>query len=363
MVCAIGTPKRHPESGVFWFRKRVPDRLKTKVGKCEIKFSLRTRDPVIARLKNLEAMVEIERAWAAYDLVGVNGVNGATGAVVPVQCKSSLSNASVAGESPSDELSAVSASSSPNGGKNGNVIKLRKVFESYAVEAELSPATFKWWRPVIDHLVAHLGHDDAGRMARTDVIAWKDALLKEGRSTRTVRDVYLASVRATLQYVVDQGLIAENPAGRVKVRVKKSLHEREQGFDHEEARIILAATLRPSSERTSAEMAAARRWVPWLCAYTGARVNEITCISGRDIIERNGITMIRIKAETAKTRRSRNVPLHPHLIEQDFLEYARSRGSRSLFYEPSRSRGGMDGNPHYKKVGERLAEWVTIEPA
>jgi hypothetical protein len=64
MACALGTPKGRPESGVYWFRKRAPDRLKAKVGKSEIKFSLRTRDPDIARLRNLEAMVKIERAWA-----------------------------------------------------------------------------------------------------------------------------------------------------------------------------------------------------------------------------------------------------------------------------------------------------------
>jgi hypothetical protein len=64
MACALGTPKRRPESGIYWFRKRVPDRLRAKVGKSEIKFSLRTREPDVARLRNLEAMLEIERAWA-----------------------------------------------------------------------------------------------------------------------------------------------------------------------------------------------------------------------------------------------------------------------------------------------------------
>lgn len=81
-----------------------------------------------------------------------------------------------------------------------------------------------------------------------------------------MRDVYLAAVKATLQYAVDQGILAANPAAGVKVRVKKALIEREKGFDHQEARVILAATLRPPSNIISVEMAGARRWVPWLCA-------------------------------------------------------------------------------------------------
>ena len=48
MVHAFGTPKRHPESGVFLFRKRVAERKKT-VGKGEIKFLPQTRDVVVAR--------------------------------------------------------------------------------------------------------------------------------------------------------------------------------------------------------------------------------------------------------------------------------------------------------------------------
>jgi integrase len=354
MACAFGTPKRRPESGIYWFRKRVPDRLKAKVGKREIKFSLRTRDPDVARLRNLQAMVEIERAWAAYDLAGVRA---APRSVVPIQDNSTQSAVFMAGVSLTAETSQSGPDASTGPDANGAAASLRTIFESYAEEAELAPATVKRWAPVIDRFVVHLGHDDPRRIDRTDVVAWKDILMKEGRTAVTVRDVYLAAIRATLQYGVDQGLLAENPAGRVKVRVKKPLHHREKGFDHEEARTILAATLLPASEKISIEMAAARRWVPWLCAYTGARVNEITCLSGRDIVERNGIAMIRIPAETNKTRKSRDVPLHPHVIEQGFLDYARSRPG-PLFYAPARARGGKNGNPHYKKIGERLAEWV-----
>ncbi|UVO30317.1 DUF6538 domain-containing protein [Bradyrhizobium arachidis] len=67
MVCALGTPKRHPQSGIFLFRKRVPERLRDAVGKSEIKFSLQTRDPVVARIRNLEETARLERAWLEID--------------------------------------------------------------------------------------------------------------------------------------------------------------------------------------------------------------------------------------------------------------------------------------------------------
>ncbi|WP_143271760.1 hypothetical protein [Bradyrhizobium mercantei] len=81
---------------------------------------------------------------------------------------------------------------------------------------------------------------------------------------------------------------------------------------------------------------------------------------GRDIVVRDGIVMMRIRAENNKTREFREVPLHSHIIEQGLLDYVKSRGTRPLFYDPARSRGGKDSNPHHKKVGERLAKWGPL---
>jgi hypothetical protein len=50
----------------------VPDRLKVFVGTREIKISLRTRDPAVARIRNLEEMLRIERLWAKFDGVALN---------------------------------------------------------------------------------------------------------------------------------------------------------------------------------------------------------------------------------------------------------------------------------------------------
>lgn len=88
MVTALGTPKRHPESGVYLFRKRVPERLKQSVGKSEIKFSLRTRDPVMARISNLEETARLEREWSGIDAATADGT---TRAVAHLHCRTSAS--------------------------------------------------------------------------------------------------------------------------------------------------------------------------------------------------------------------------------------------------------------------------------
>lgn len=63
------------------------------------------------------------------------------------------------------------------------------------------------------------------------------------------------------------------------------------------------------------------------------------------------------EAGTVKTKRFRDVPIHPRLVEMGFLA---SVGTRSgpLFDDPARGRGGSDADPISKTVGERLAAWV-----
>jgi integrase len=356
--------RRHADSGIFLLRKRVPERLKKIVGKGEIKLSLRTRDPVVARIRHLEELAKIERAWSGIDAAIIDGEGRVLAAF---QCKS------VSDAEPARTVAAGADSSSPTDPSQAGPslagptvvdagvkapVPLRPLFKSYGKEAQLSPATVKRWSPVVDRLIGHLGHDDAAAIARADIVAWKDALLGGGMKNITVRDVYLASTKAMFQFAVDQGLLAENPAKEVKVRVRKKVKEREKGFDGEEAKTILTATLRPFSHLISEEMAAARRWLPWIGAYTGARINELTPLTAADFVKRDGIWVIRIRGANNKTRTYREVPLHGHLMEQGLLDYAKSRGKQPLFYDPGRSRGAKDSNPHHKKVAERIGEWV-----
>ena len=54
-----------------------------------------------------------------------------------------------------------------------------------------------------------------------------------------------------------------------------------------------------------------------------------------------------------KNRKPRVVPLHQHLIEQGFLDFAASHGDGPLFYAPRKSK-----KPPYAQARQRLAEWV-----
>ena len=242
-------------------------------------------------------------------------------------------------------------------------VPLLATFEGYADEQQIKPTTRTEWRAVIRRLIAFLGHDDAARVTADDLDRWREALATEPtnrgqlRSPRTIRDAYMAAVSATLRWAVEKRRLPENVASKVRVRVPKKAKLRERDFTPDEAQAILSATLALPPARMSAELAFARRWIPWLCAYTGARVNEISQLRKEDVLELDGIAAIRITPEagTVKANAARVVPLDPHLIEQGFLAAAAAKADGPLFYDEARGRGGIR---RAKKVGERLAAWV-----
>src|SRR5882724_3216597 len=64
MTLAMARPWKHPRSGVYWLRKRVPNDLLQAIGKREEKHSLKTRNPVEAKQRHAEALAALEARWA-----------------------------------------------------------------------------------------------------------------------------------------------------------------------------------------------------------------------------------------------------------------------------------------------------------
>ena len=64
MPLAMACPWKHPKTGIYWLRKRVPDDLLRLVGKREEKRSFGTRDPVAAKRLHAAALVDVELRWS-----------------------------------------------------------------------------------------------------------------------------------------------------------------------------------------------------------------------------------------------------------------------------------------------------------
>ena len=120
----------------------------------------------------------------------------------------------------------------------------------------------------------------AGSLTTDEAQEWADKLINDGRTAATVRDTWVVAARTVWAWAITRKYIDRNPFKEVRVTVpRKQRHRPHKAFALGEMKIILSASLAVTGTTKPSE--ATRRWVPWLCAYTGARVGEITAASWR----------------------------------------------------------------------------------
>jgi integrase len=108
----------------------------------------------------------------------------------------------------------------------------------------------------------------------------------------------------------------------------------------------------------------ARRWVPWLCAYSGAPAGEICQLRASDVKCEDGIHFIELSPDAGSLTSGvfRRVPLHGPIIEQGFLDFVETRRGLRLFHMPD-DRAKVDDptnprRPKSVKAREHLANGV-----
>lgn len=204
--------------------------------------------------------------------------------------------------------------------------------------------------------------DDARRLTGVELTAWRDKKL-ETLASKTVKDGWMASVKAVLGRAVEDHKLEANPAARVKVRSAPRPLTRSKGYTDTEAVAVLRAArdYRPVARHNprtseSVHITSAKRWGPWLCAFTGARVTEIMQLRRSDVQSEGEIHFIRITpdAGSVKSRIYRDVPIHPQLIAQGFLDFVEKAEGEALFYSDA---ADQEKRPAETSSG-RLSTWL-----
>jgi integrase len=254
-----------------------------------------------------------------------------------------------------------------------------QLFELWVKERNPAAGTVENWRYMLRALSDDFEGRSAGSIQPEEAEAWllkrvtanaptHTKARKRTRTAQTVKNTTARAVNTVFRWAVSKKHLARNPFERAADALtvsKRPKHRDTQAFTPEEAKIILSAAsaIKVFCRRDDA----ARRWVPWLCAYTGARVGEITQLRKADVIKRGGINALKITpdAGTVKNAQARVVPLHQHLIAQGFLRFIETHRDGPLFYKPRpATTTAAEDDPLKRKkapaaqVRQRLADWV-----
>ena len=251
-----------------------------------------------------------------------------------------------------------------------------------ANEARTANSTRARWITVFRDLDRFWEGRDIATFKEADALRWRDELRAggdkpEGRTDKTVNFQYIAAAKAVFAWAArpktnDGGeILAVSPFanfrfGQSAGSKKKTTKLRERSFRLEEMGIILPTAQAISITARSPTLDRAKRWAPWLLAYTGARPGEITQLRREDLRKVQGRWALRLTPEdgTIKDREARIVPIHTDLIDQGLIAFIEAQEDGPLFYRPEALRRKGKDDPHnprrwpHEKVVQLMAAWV-----
>jgi integrase len=465
MVLSMSRPWKHPKTSVYWFRKVVPEALRSAVGKTEVRRSLHTKDPREAAFRHTEVAAKVAAQWEALrsgpkplarrDAAALAGEwyrwftaqheayaedpdawamwsdelhhlgligrpelderdipEDATRSPVarrkieaflmdkarinafcreqditihPVQLPGFLEvlepefHAAMrllarraGGDYRTDRrperfpewLPNVQPSVSPSGNGGATLTGILEGWWREAKAAGRKPSTHESYRNTVAGLVEFLGHDDAHRVTAEDVVRFKDHRLasinpRTGKpiSAKTVKDSDLSGLKTLFGWAVSNRKLTANPATGITIKLGKPQKLRGKGLTEEEAQALLSAALSVQRGGESAGTYWAKRWVPWLAAYSGARVGELAQLRRQDVTREgeHWVLLLTPEAGTIKTNEARKVVLHPHLVDLGFPTFVEAAPAGHLFLKAAPD-GDVLGP--LQGVKNRLAEFA-----
>jgi len=216
----------------------------------------------------------------------------------------------------------------------------------WAKETEIRPRGIYQARLDMAKFVTLIGHDDATRVTPQDIVRFKEHLADKGLRGATINR-YLSAVKSPLAWAKENHKVATNPGAGVKYDSKGGAKKkvRRLGYGDDQARAILLAAHHENKPY--------RRWIPWVCAFTGCRLDEVAGRDARDI-KRVGSTWVLDIPEGKNEGAARRIPLHSKLIAEGFIDYWRKLPADGpLFPDLTDGRYGRSGTAT-KNIGRWL---------
>lgn len=238
-----------------------------------------------------------------------------------------------------------------------------------------SEATYDNYRKVFSLLNRFLRHDDALRVRPEDIEAYKSHRLTTiSPGNKTNRPLALNSfrlgdwvaLRSVFRWAAENKLISESPMPSIRFTATRKVKLRDKNFTDAEASALLAASSNHLATLTRApnKLDHAKRWVPWLCAYSGCRVGEALQLRKEDFRRAQGhlIMTITPEAGTVKTKAAREVPIHSHILEEGFEAFLKASADGYLFLEFAEEKGFRSNWVSRKNEVTLFARSVVTDP-
>ncbi|KPQ00270.1 MAG: Site-specific recombinase XerD [Rhodobacteraceae bacterium HLUCCA12] len=225
------------------------------------------------------------------------------------------------------------------------IIEEQEKRSNRGVGGKKASSTFRKYRSITKEFTEWRKSSRAATVTREEVERWRDELIDAEFAPKTVRDK-VSCIKAVLtwgQAHSNRSLFPDGlPLDRFELPELDEQDSADRTYTIAQAETILIAA--------RSQGASYKRWVPWILAYSGARISEILQLTKEDFFQVGDDWFYHIRHggdRTTKTKKSRKVPVHPALVEEGLIDFVSARPAGTLFTDAR-----MDGN---------LRDWIRDE--
>lgn len=166
--------------------------------------------------------------------------------------------------------------------------------------------------------------------------------------------LYLEALTSLLKWLVQEGELDGNPAVGVGAPAANNLDQPRRPLTVPELqRLFRSGPFSPPIKERGW-----RFWVPLIGLFQGMRIAEIVGLSAADVSERDGVHVITVKPNSARSLKTvqstRLVPVHPKLAALGFVEFVKKVPPTGPLFAGLPGKRGDSGNASQKAI----ARWV-----
>ncbi|MGZ2424040.1 DUF6538 domain-containing protein [Rhizobium laguerreae] len=177
------------------------------------------------------------------------------------------------------------------------------------------------YRLACEEFDAHRKQDDVASVTAAQADQWKLSMMEDGTLSNNTIGQRLQNVRTVIEWARKNSLGQLFPHGNPLELVERPSFQPKASdlstFTVAEAKTVLVAARR--------ETAPDLRWLPWVCAYSGARIEEVAQLTKSAFFQIDGDWFYRLTSMGGKTLKNRGserrVPIHSALIEEGFVDF------------------------------------------
>ena len=361
----ISTPYRHPDSGIYYFRRAVPEALRSRLDKAIIKVTLGTRNPNKAIQLFAVKQIECEELFDA-------ARNGCLAKHHKLLC--------VANHRTDNRMSDKSPS-------------IQYLFDKFNQERGVSKKTVDEGQKVINRFSGIYSGTTAEDISGTVIRKFKELLIKtpsilsnEARlltlnqivaqasgdhSVRKLSDSainkHLSVVSSVLEWASNNSYFGDNWHNPVRGKTinRKGLKQDRMPFTADDLNRIFASDIYTEQFRPKGGCGEASYWIPIIGLYTGMRLEEIGQLLITDVKQEGGIWYFDINDSDGKQLKNktsiRKIPVHQAVLDLGLIDYVDSLEGVQLFPLLKKDKYGKLTQNWSKWFGRRLRRLGVVD--